>query len=50
MNMIDTIIENEEYFEEQFLEKPRKKLWSDIMQYPLESTSYECRAIDAYFE
>ncbi|MGN2715685.1 hypothetical protein ACTFQF_00640 [Aliivibrio fischeri] len=41
MNMIDTIIENEEYFEEQFLEKPRKNLWSDIMQYPLESTSAE---------
>lgn len=39
--MIDTIVENEEYFEEQFLEKPRKKLWSDIMQYPLESTSAE---------
>lgn len=37
--MAEIITKTEHYFEEQFLEKPRKKLWSDIMQYPVETTN-----------
>ncbi len=36
--MAEVTTETEHYFEEQFLEKSRKKLWSDIMQYPVETT------------
>lgn len=36
-----TEVITEHYFEEQFLEKPRKQLWSDIMQYPVETTNEE---------
>lgn len=30
--------ETEHYYEEQFLEKPRKGVWSDIIQHPVDST------------